>query len=161
MSIDLRHPSDQADFLSNLSEEKRLMCEFVRLLEEEQQALLGQDGELILAFAGKKSQQVIPLNSLAEKRRQALLSVQTEPNTELWLQQNAPQYLPEWEEIRQLAASSQQINQTNGKLIHIKLRNTQQTLSALYSAAQNTTADLYGRDGQQNLVGSGRTLGSV
>jgi flagella synthesis protein FlgN len=77
-----------------------------------------------------------------------------------WLQQNAPQALPLWQEARQLATHVHRLNQTNGELIQIKLRYNQQALGVLYGAAQSA-AGLYGADGQPNLPSGSRTLGSV
>lgn len=157
---DLNAATGRSTFLSDLAAERNALKEFVGLLEQEQQALLGQDGELVLSLAEQKTQMVAKLNEMAEARRMALSAVQEEVNTEDWLSQHAPSHLAVWNELRRLAESAQQANLTNGKLIHLKLRYTQQTLNALYSAAQNTTAGLYGRDGQQNLSNSGRPLGT-
>jgi flagella synthesis protein FlgN len=146
------------EFLSNLNDECTSLRAFVVLLEDEQRILLGQHTEELLPLAEAKIQLTNKIATLAEARQRYL----PEGSRDMveWLNRNAPQGLPTWHEARQLAAHVQRLNQTNGELIQIKLRYNQQALGVLYGAAQST-AGLYGADGQPNLPSGSRTLGSV
>jgi flagella synthesis protein FlgN len=146
------------EFLSNLNDECTSLRAFVVLLEDEQRILLGQHTEELLPLAEAKIQLTNKIANLSAARQKYL--PEGSRNMVEWLKQNAPQGLPTWQEARQLAVHVQNINMTNGELIQIKLRYNQQALGVLYGAAQST-AGLYGADGQPNLPSGSRTLGSV
>ena len=150
--------SHTTEFLSNLNDECTSLRAFVVLLEDEQRVLLGQHTEELLPLAEAKIQLTNKIAALSQARQQYLPDGNR--NMVEWLTRNAPQGLPTWHEARQLAAHVQTLNQTNGELIQIKLRYNQQALGVLYGAAQST-AGLYGADGQPNLPSGSRTLGSV
>ncbi len=150
--------STTTEFLSNLNDECATLRAFVVLLEDEQRILVGQHTEELLPLAEAKIQLAQKISSLSAAR-QAYLPEGTRDMAD-WLKKNAPQALPVWHEARQLAAHVQRLNLTNGELIQIKLRYNQQALGVLYGAAQST-AGLYGADGQPNLPSGSRTLGSV
>ena len=147
-----------AAFLSHLNDECTALRAFVALLEDEQRILVGQNSEDLLPLAEAKMQLANKVADLSGARRKAL--PQGTRDTAEWLRQNAPQGLPKWQEVRQLAENAHRLNQTNGELIQIKLRYNQQALGALYGAAQSA-AGLYGANGQPNLPTASRTLGSV
>ncbi|MBI5889480.1 MAG: flagellar protein FlgN [Nitrosomonadales bacterium] len=151
-------PASATDFLSNLNDECATLKAFVVLLEDEQRTLLGQHTEELLSLADAKIQLANKVATLSAARRR-FLPEGTRDMAE-WLKKNAPQGLPTWHEARQLAAQVQRLNQTNGELIQIKLRYNQQALGVLYGAVQST-AGLYGADGQPNQPSASRTLGSV
>jgi flagella synthesis protein FlgN len=155
---DAKTPTSTAEFLSNLNDECAALSAFVVLLEDEQNALLGQPSETLLQLAEAKTQLADKITALAEARKRFL--PEATRDTVEWLKKNAPQGLPKWQEARQLAAQAHQINKTNGELIQIKLRYNQQALNALYGAAQSA-AGLYGADGQTNPHNASRKLGSV
>ena len=150
--------SHTTEFLSNLNDECTSLRAFVVLLEDEQRVLLGQHTEELLPLAEAKIQLTNKIATLSAARQRYL--PEGTSNMVDWLKQNIPQGLPTWQEARQLAAHVQRLNQTNGELIQIKLRYNQQALGVLYGAAQST-AGLYGADGQPNLPSGSRTLGSV
>lgn len=135
------------------------MRAFVALLQKEQETLLNQDSEQLLAIAESKTQAANKLAEIANARRQYLKSNFTRLDTLAWLLQFAPSSRPVWDEIRELAAQAHQLNQTNGEVIQLKLRSNQQALSTLLGATKSA-AGLYGRDGQPSLPVSGRILGS-
>lgn len=147
-----------AELLSNLNDECAALREFVVLLENEQRVLLGQHTEELLPLAEAKIQLTSKIAALSAARQRYL--PEDTGNMAEWLKRNAPQCLPAWQQARQLAAQVQRLNQTNGEMIQIKLRYNQQALGVLYGAAQST-AGLYGADGQPNLPSGSRTLGSV
>lgn len=153
-------PAALAAFIANLHNERDTMRSFVSLLEKEQQTLLEGDAEQLLPLADNKTRMVARLNELGVTRKQFQTAHDAQDNLINWLKVHAAKELPIWEEIRSLAARAQHLNHTNGEMINTKLRHNQQALSVLHNAA-NTTTSLYGRDGQPNLPGSGRKLGSV
>ena len=132
--------------------------EFVALLASEQQSLLNNDTDTLLALSESKTQSANQLIDMAKNRRAALLTNGIE-NMETWLAKHAPERQGMWAEIRKLADEAQQLNTTNGELINSRIRNNQQTLNVLFSSAKNA-ANLYGPDGQTNINSSGRHLGS-
>lgn len=147
------------DFTSRLNNEREALRAFVSLLEKEQQALLGQGTEDLLALAEAKTMSARKLTEIANTRHQYLSSKAENLDTAAWILKNAPASRAVWDEVRELAARAHHLNQTNGEVIQLKLRSNQQALTALLGAAQST-AGLYGRDGQPSLPTSGRTLGS-
>ena len=147
------------EFIAGLHAERDAMRAFIELLESEQRCLLASETEQLLTLAESKNQIAGRLHELGSARKQfQSQNIASEP-LESWLKSHAGTALPVWEEIRTLADRAQQINNSNGEMIKTKLRYNQQALNVLHSAAQN--ASLYGPDGQPNLPGSGRRLGSV
>ena len=146
------------ELLSNLNDECSTLRAFVVLLEDEQRILLGQHPEELLPLAEAKTQLANKVAALSAAR-QRLLPTDIK-NMEQWLGKHVPQALRVWQEARQLATNVHRLNQTNGELIKIKLRYNQQALGVLYGAAQST-AGLYGANGQPNQPSGSRTLGSV
>lgn len=146
-----------ANLAAQLDDELTALRAFVVLLESEQKFLANNDTERLLNIAETKSQAATQLATMATTRRKNLPA---DDSMENWLTRNAPASLPTWQKIRQLAAKAQQINAINGELIQSGLRRNQQALTALNNASQHA-AGLYGPDGQPNLAGSGRILGSV
>lgn len=150
--------TNTTELLSNLNDECEALRAFVVLLEDEQRALLGQHTEKLLPLSEAKIQLTDKITALATTRQQYLQAGGLDMAA--WLKENATQGLPTWQEARRLAAHLQRLNQTNGELIQIKLRYNQQALGVLYGAAQST-AGLYGADGQPNQPSASRILGSV
>lgn len=155
-------PAQLAEFAASLRNEHHALRAFVALLETEQNALVEGQTDELLDLADSKTRLIDQLNQLGAIRKR-FQSQHSDPatadNLEAWLRQYAAAELPLWNEMRQLAARAQQLNQTNGELIQVKLRHNQQALAVLHNAAHS--ASLYGRDGQHNLPGMGRKLGAV
>ena len=155
---DKQPPITATEFLSSLNDECATLRAFVVLLENEQRTLLGQHTEELQPLAESKIQLANKIATLTAARRRYLPD--SPRDVEGWIKKHFPQGLPAWHEARQLAVHVQRLNQTNGELIQIKLRYNQQALGVLYGAAQST-AGLYGADGQPNQPSTSRTLGSV
>lgn len=152
-------PATPEEFVASLHIERDTMRSFVSLLESEQNSLLAGETEQLLALAESKTRTANRLHELGSSRRQFQAAHSFSDNMENWLKSHASKELPVWSEIRKLADRAQQLNHTNGEMIRVKLRHNQQALNVLHNAAQN--ASLYGPDGQPNLPGMGRKLGSV
>ncbi len=148
--------------LGALTAERSALQKFIHLLEQEQGLLTENNSDSLLELAEQKSAQAISLNELAESRRNLMqtnipaLSAET---IRAWLEAHSREALATWQEVRKLAERAQQINNTNGELIQMKLRHNQQSLTVLSNAVNK--ANLYGPDGQTSFSpGSGRSLGS-
>lgn len=154
--------SSASKLLTALAVERTALLGFVALLEREQGMLVENRADQLVALAEQKSSSVLGLNELAETRR-ALLQ-QNIPQLSVdairaWLEANSPESLNAWQEVLSLAERAQQLNNTNGELIQMKLRHNQQSLAVLSNAVNK--ASLYGPDGQHSFSpGSGRSLGS-
>ncbi len=156
-------PSHLAQLLASLTAERDALRGFVTLLEREQSLLVANQTDNLLELAEQKSVNAVSLNGLAESRRTLLRQSVPELSIDAihaWLQKNSPQGLTTWQEVRVLAERAQQLNNTNGELVQMKLRHNHQALSVLSKAVNKAT--LYGKDGQTSFSpGSGRSLGSV
>lgn len=148
--------------LTALSTELSALQGFVSLLEREQNMLMNNETDQLTALAEQKSSDAIKLNQIAESRLSLLQPHIPQLNSrtiESWLSDNQPEALPSWSALINLTSHAQQLNQTNGELIQMKLRHNQQVLTVLSNAVNK--AGLYGRNGQPNFSpGGGRSLGS-
>lgn len=158
----MKPSSSNQQLLSALTAEHTALLDFVALLEREQGMLVGNLADQLLELSEQKSTAALDLNKLTETRRDLLRKnlLQLSADAILtWLGTHSPQGLAVWQEILALAGRAQQLNQTNGELIQMKLRRNQQLLTVLSNAANK--ANLYGPDGQASISpGSGRSLGS-
>lgn len=149
--------------LAALTAERAALMSFTALLEREQGMLVANDTDQLLELSEQKSSDAISLNKLAEARRSLLRQNIPQPSDtgaiRTWLKTHNPGGLSIWQEILTLAGRAQQLNNTNGELIQMKLRHNQQTLTVLSNAVNK--ANLYGPDGQTSFSpGGGRSLGS-
>jgi flagella synthesis protein FlgN len=144
--------------LLQMNRELAELRKFVVLLGSEQQSLLNNDTESLLALSEAKTQAASQLMEMGSARRKALL-VNSNDNMEKWIAKNAPASQALWSDIRKLAAEAQHLNSTNGELIQSRMRNNQQALGVLYNSSKSA-AGIYGPDGQANIGSSGRHLGS-
>lgn len=148
--------------LGALTAERSALQKFIRLLEQEQGLLTENNSDPLLELAEQKSAQAISLNELAESRRnlmQTNIPALSAEAIHAWLKAHSAEGLAIWQEIRTSAKHAQQINNTNGELIQMKLRHNQKSLTVLINAVNK--ANVYGPDGQTSFSpGSGRSLGS-
>lgn len=155
-------PSSSSQLLTALNAERAALLNFVALLGREQSMLVENHVDHLIELSEQKSNGVLALNTLTETRRALLLKDIPESGADAiraWLSINSPASLTVWQEVIALAERAQQLNNTNGELIQIKLRHNQQSLAVLNNAVNKTS--LYGRDGQHSFSpGSGRSLGS-
>lgn len=155
------HPL-QAQLLAALTTERAALLNFVALLEREQGMLVENQTGQLFELSEQKSSDAFSLNKLAETRRALLqknIPQLTVDAIYAWLETCSPDGLAVWKEVTALAKRAQQLNQTNGELIQMKLRHNQQSLTVLSNAVNK--ANLYGPNGQTSFsAGSGRSLGS-
>jgi len=148
--------------LDILAAEHAALLEFVSLLEREQEMLVNDPGDQLLALSEQKTADALTLNGFAQERRaifQKNIAKLDIDSIRAWLGAHSPEGLSLWQNILALAKRSQQLNLDNGKLIQMKLRHNQQSLAVLSDAAKK--ANLYGPDGQPDIPSSsGRSLGN-
>lgn len=155
--------SSVTQLLTAFNTESKALESFVALLEKEQAMLVENLTDQLLKLSEQKTIQAVTLNELAQARRALLqknIPSLSLDSINVWLKSNCPEGLISWQKILTLAKNSQQLNQTNGELIQLKLRHNQQSLTVLNSAFNK--ANLYGPDGQASFTpGNSRSLGSV
>jgi flagella synthesis protein FlgN len=149
--------------LTALTIERDALRVFVSLLEQEQRDLIENVTDDLPALAEQKSAQAIKLTGLISTRQHLLgqqLPVLNTLTLNTWLSSQQPSAQPLWLELQNLAQRAQQLNQSSGELIQLKLRHNQQALLVLNQASR--TANLYGADGHPSFTPhSGRPLASV
>lgn len=159
--------SDPQAFLTALQAEHDAWRLFLRLLQEEQDALAQADADLLLAIAQRKSAQVAHLAALGEARNRhlrAATGAADQAGMDIWCErfdaggQAGAARL--WRQLLDVAQSAQRINEENGALINARLQHNQQALVVLRGAA-DAAAQCYGPDGQPRTPGSGRPLGKA
>lgn len=123
---------------------------FLALLKEEEGALISGDIEKLSEIVQKKSSLLLNIANLTRERDQ--LAALEEIGK--WLE-NHPESTVTWKNLLVIADEIKKINETNGMMIDIKLRGTQQALGMLQSLA-NAATSLYGPDGQTSIATSGR-----
>lgn len=112
----------------------------------------------------KKTLIATRLSQFAEQRNQLLVAAAlpaTRQGMETWLSRLAPSdhTRKTWQNLIALTAEAQALNESNGKLIAMRLQHSQQALNVLLAAANQ--ASLYGPDGQTKPNGGGRLFGSA
>lgn len=153
------------EFIASLDTERRAFAEFVELLQTEQEALQRGDIDRLVSLAQLKSEKVIALAQIEEKRNRHLVAQGFSPDQrgmDAWLAQSAsstPHAAKIWQEMLSKAREAQQLNQANGTMIEQKLRHNQQALAILQAAANRSST--YGPDGQTHSSSLGRPLGKV
>ena len=154
-----------SDLVKNLEAEIRTYQAFIQVLQTEQDALIQGDIDPLLELAQIKSEKVVLLSQLAENRTRFLSTrgcAQEHGGMAKWLLQrngDNPQIAELWQQLLSLAEKARQLNQINGSMIDTRLRNNQQALAILQTAAKQSA--LYGPDGQTLSPGLGRPLDKV
>lgn len=158
----INQPSSR--FSDSLKDELAALHDFTAILQQEQQALVAGDIDKLIPLVEEKTRLAASLNLFAEQR-QRLISAAGLPNDrtglEAWL---ATQPLntrdrTDWTKLLGLTGEAQTLNETNGKLIAMRIQHNQQALNVLLSAANQTT--LYGPDGQTKPAGRGHLFGKA
>lgn len=131
---------------------------FCALLEEERKVLTGAQADRLPDIAIEKSSLAGQLSQL-ESRRDALLIKdgfqKGRSGVEAWLagRTSADVERNRWNELLKLAGQARDANETNGRLINLLLKQNQEALSVLLSGG---TDSIYGADGQQRILATGK-----
>jgi flagella synthesis protein FlgN len=137
-----------SDLSHVIEQEIALLDGFVRLLKEEQAQLVAGNSDALPTLAQQKSR-------LAE---QLVRSKETRSGLSGG-KPLAPQDATRLGNLRQRAEEASHLNALNGKLIGERLSHNQAALKILMDATRQAT--VYGPDGQTQVGGSGRPLGSA
>ncbi len=143
------------DLSSIIGEEIEASRDFLSLLKAEESALAGGDIERLPEIVRTKSAHLQRIAILAQERSR--LVPQSEMKT--WLD-NHPDVRGSWQDLMVLAEAIRQTNETNGKMIDVRLRGTQQALDVLQSLTSSATR-LYGPDGQSSVTAGGHSIESA
>lgn len=156
-----------SDLVKNLEAESHAFQGFIQILQTEQDSLVQGNVDPLLELSRLKSEKVVLLSQLAD-RRTRFISAQGFPPKQgsmgAWLKQQQhdpehPRITELWTQLLALAESAQQLNKINGSMIDTRLRNNQQALAILQTAAKQSA--LYGADGHTQALGLGRPIGKV
>ena len=156
-----------AHFTANLKAELAAFQKFYEILKREEESLAQSDVEQLVSLARLKSENVLLLTQLSDKRNQFLISQNLTPDqhgiemlVKTYPSSDPGGEIPKiWRNMLGLAQKAQQLNAANGIMIESKLRHNQQALGILQSAVNQAT--LYGPDGKTHTSGTGRPLGKV
>ncbi|KYC29560.1 hypothetical protein ACY05_01390 [Sterolibacterium denitrificans] len=145
-----------------------MLRSFVELLQHEQRILTEGDIDELTPLIEKKGRLADLLTQLAGQRNEILAAAgypHDRAGIDIWLERRSPtgeaaqDARDSWENILALAVQARTLNETNGKLIGIRLQHNQQTLNSLLAAGNRSA--LYGPDGQPHASGGGRSFGAV
>ncbi len=158
--------SGSAGLFSDLKAECQSFEEFHEILQAEEKALTSGEIDKLVELARRKSEKVVVLSGLAEKRNRFLIAQSLTPDQQgmaRWLELNVAEQEGNigkaWRRLVDVAQRARRLNETNGAMIEAKLRYNQQALAVFQSAA--TQLSLYGPDGKTHSPGSIRPLGKV
>lgn len=149
---------------SLISNELAALRDFVAILEKEQQALVAGDIDRLAPLLNDKTSLAARLGQCAEQRSRMLAAASLPNNKkgmDTWLKRLAPTdpARKTWQSLVTLTAEAQALNDSNGKLIAMRLQHNQQALNVLLAAANQSS--LYGPDGQTKPSGGGRLFGAA
>lgn len=138
--------------------------EFIAVLKQEQQVLVAGDIDRLMPLVDQKSSIAARLGRFAEIRNKALTAAgltSDRAGIEAWLKgrQMNTTVRGNWKKLLALTAEAQPLNETNGKLIAMRLQHNQQALNVLLAASNQ--AILYGPDGQTKTSGRGHLFGKA
>ena len=160
----MSQPPAHAAFAAALNAELAAFAELRRILQAEQDCLLGTDTDALLALADLKSRTVERLAEWASERAAFLRAQRLPPGGDgmrQWLSAQtgveAKQLNDTWTRMLALAAHARAANEINGGLIGTRLGHNHAALAALQAAAQHHS--VYGPDGQSDLRVANRELG--
>ena len=157
--------ADLSGLDAELQIELDMTASFIKLLQKEQEALIGANLEILETLPREKSVLVMQLTRLSNQRDQHLSSYGLNSDRKgmealISRSPNAASVTVKWNELLRMAESAQQLNRTNGDLINTRLRYNQQALTVLQNATGGS-APLYGPTGRTFTVKGGRQFGQV
>ena len=149
---------------NSLKTELAALREFTAVLQREQQALIAGDIDKLLPVVEEKTRLAASLNRFAEQRQRVLNAAglsNDRKGLEAWLaaQPSMGKDREGWNQLLALTGAAQSLNDSNGKLIAMRIQHNQQALNVLLSAANQTA--LYGPDGQTKSSGRGNLFGKA
>ena len=149
--------------LENLvGRELRRVQAFLAVLRQEKSLLEAANTEPLAALAEEKTRLAVELSQLCQAREAELTRLGLIPGKSgmnVWCESTNAASRGNWQRLLGAAGEAKALNDTNGKLIALRLQHNQRALAVLTAAADQ--AATYGPDGQQRLSSGGRSLGSA
>ncbi len=160
----MKSSPDTDRLLANLCAERDAAEAFVVLLKAEQEALRRGAASDVERLAPEKIRMADALARHTAARLEALgaLGLQrSAAGMQAWVVVHARNGTARaaWQALRKHAAQARALNETNGKLIELRLRHCRQALSALEQACGDTT--VYGPQGHTIPPAASRTVTAV
>lgn len=137
---------------------------FIANLQLEQQALVAGDIDQLPPIVEEKTRLAASLTQFAQQRQRLIRAAglpDDQTGIEAWLAAQPPKSADraDWTNLLALTSEARTVNETNGKLIAMRMQHNQQALNVLLSAANQAT--LYGPDGQTKPTGGGHLFGKA
>jgi flagella synthesis protein FlgN len=145
---------------TTLRDELRLINSLLELMKQEQQFLVGADGDGLATITPQKSTLVQQMALLASQRHKALGAAgfaTAEAGMEDWLAASNDDAARDlWLGLLERTREAKEINRVNGMLINKQMMNTQVVLNAMRTPAGGADAGVYGPGGQTSTAGPSR-----
>jgi flagella synthesis protein FlgN len=145
---------------TTLPDERRLIDSLLELMTQEQQFLVGADGDGLAALTPQKAGLVQQMAELAGRRHQALGAAgfgASEAGMQDWLAGRGDAAARRmWDELLERTREAKELNRVNGMLINKQMMNTQVVLNAMRTPAGGADAGVYGPGGQTSAGGPSR-----
>lgn len=147
--------------IASLTAESVAWQALLNLLGDEERALVAGEADHLAQLNISKLAQLQTLGNLARTRHDELQAAGHTPNhagMDAWLTQHGqPGHLAHWQQLCEMEASAQAMNQRIGQLIDMRLTSTRQALNVLIHAATNQ-GGLYDQAGQSVISASSKPL---
>ena len=147
--------------IAKLAVESTAWQALLNVLEQEEQALVDGEADLLPKLNALKMAQLQTLNKLVRTRYDGLLAVGLTPDhagMDAWLvQQGKPEDSTQWEKLQAMEQQAQAMNQRIGVLIELRLNSTRQALNVLVQAA-TSQGGLYDQAGCSVASRKGKSL---
>ena len=157
-------PSESAhspDLMSTLQVESTAWQALLKVLGEEEQALVAGEADNLAQLNASKLAQLQTLGNLAQARHAGLVAAghtPDHPGMALWLAKHGQsEQHTRWRQLCEMEEQAQAMNQRIGTLIDLRLASTRQALNVLMQAATSQSG-LYDQAGQSVGAGNGKPI---
>ena len=144
----------RTNYLHALSQERSRVRDFLKLLADEQAALVAGDHDQLPGITEQKATRILELRRYSENRSRLLAGYGLRPDRDgmsAWIEEHADETTRRiWDDIKSLAAQVHATNEINGVLLEARLKSNQAAIAALQAAAR--TPSVYGPEGAPRLT---------
>lgn len=153
--------SESPSLIAQLAAESAAWQALLNLLQQEEQALVEGNADLVAKLTPAKLTQLQTVGSHARIRHDALQAAGSSPDRagmDAWVAQHGkPEHHARWQQLCLLEEQAQAMNQRIGALIEMRLSSTRQALNVLIHAA-TSQGGLYDQAGLSVAAHSGKPL---
>ncbi len=136
----------------NLLAEVAAMRSFVEMLKQEQQALVDNNADGLIAITPQKNELLTSIMGMENQRNLSLVSLGLNADAtgmqSLLAQDTHASLIEHWDTLLLVSAQAQELNRTNGLLINRQMSRNQGMLNILQ---QDQAGAMYGADGQSKI----------